>query len=386
MKLLRKAKKSAFKGKTVLLRIDLNVEPGAPLDSYRLEAVLPTIRFLRARGARVVMMSHRGNPEAKSMGQTANRKALSLRPFTALLLKKLREKVVFVDDADLKEAKRKITASKESFFLLENLRFWEGERKNSAQFSKRLAVLGDAYVNDAFAESHRKVASITGIPKYLPSYAGLRLEEEVKRLGGVMKKPLHPVTLVVGGAKIADKVGVIEYFWKRADAVLMGGGPANTFFAAEGVPMGDSLVDVSAFPFVKEYRDKGKIMLPVDSEVHAAKGSERILDIGEVTARWFGDIVEDSKTVIWNGPMGFFEKKGFEKGTIAVWKAILALAKKNPRARIVVGGGETIASLQLLKANNYKLKTSNLFLSTGGGAMLEFLSGEKLPGIEALKR
>lgn len=381
MKLLRKAGRSAFKGKTVLLRIDLNVEPGEPLDSYRLEAALPSIRFLLARGSKVVILSHRGRPKG-------GERRFSLAPFAPLLAKKLRIPIDFIHAARVGALNKAVSASRTRVALVENLRFFKGEEANDPGFAKALAALGDAYVNDAFAVSHRANASVAALARYLPSYAGLELEEEIVRLGEVMRRPARPFALIVGGAKIADKVGVIEYFWKRADFVLLGGGPANTFFAAEGVPMGGSLFDPSAFPFVAKYRDKGKIMLPVDSEIGGAKGDERILDIGEVTARWFGDLVKDSKAVVWNGPMGLFEKKGFEKGTVAIWRAVFALAKKDPRARIVVGGGETIASLQLLKTSARGGSASggkNLFLSTGGGAMLEFLSGKKLPGIVALE-
>ena len=398
MKFLSKTKKVALKGKTVIVRIDLNVEPGRKLDSYRLKAVIPTIHFLRTRGARVVLMSHRGYPNLKPKNRLKSlatdwnfdkkNKELSLKPFVKVLSRKLKESVFFVpyEKSWLIDKKRFLAKQRESVFLFENLRFYWGEKTNDMRFAEFLAGWGDIYVNDAFPESHRKVASIAGVPKYLPSYAGFVLEREIENLGRVMKNPRRPVTLIMGGAKIVDKIDVIEYLWKKTDAVLLGGGPANTFFAAEGLPMGDSLVDVSAFPFIREYRDKGKIMLPVDSERFVRADSERILDIGEVTMCWFADIIKNSETVIWNGPMGLFEKKGFEKGTIAIWKAIFALAKKNPKARIVVGGGETVASLRLLKTKNYKLKTKNLFISTGGGAMLDFLSGKKLPGIVALSK
>lgn len=391
MQLLRKLTKRALTGKIALVRIDLNVEPGGRLDSYRLEAVVPTIRSLRTNGARVVLMSHRGHPGSAKRTISNDKflisktdRELSLKPFVRVFSKKLGEDVEFIATPDLDEAKRKVATSKKNVVLLENLRFWKGEEKNDVKFAKQLAALGDLYVNDAFAVSHRANASVAAIARFLPSFAGLLLEREIEHLGGVMKKPAHPVTLIVGGAKIADKVGVIEYFWKKTDSVLLGGGPANTFFAVEGLPMGKSLVDVSAFPFVRKYKDKGKIMIPVDSEVFGRGASQRILDIGDLTARWYANVIKNSKTVIWNGPMGLFEKKGFERGTIAIWKAILALAKKDPKARIVVGGGETVASLQLLKTKNYKLKT-NIFLSTGGGAMLDFLSGKKLPGIVALE-
>lgn len=356
-----------FEEKICLLRVDLNVEPGAPLDSYRLEAVLPTIRLLLKSGIKVVVLSHRGRPHSID-------KKLSLKPFAPVLSKKIKKSVIFINNFNFGKIKKQIENSRQQVFLLENLRFLPGEEKNDAKLAKKLASLGDFYVNDAFAVSHRQDASVVAITKYLPSSAGLLLEREIEHLSRVMKNLRHPVALIIGGAKISDKIGVIKHFWNKADYLLLGGGPANTFFAAQGLPVGDSLVDRTSDVLNDVHNIKSKIVLPSDVKIK----NKQILDIGERTIGEYSKIIKKSRTVIWNGPMGLFEKRGFEKGTLGMWKAILA----NKRAQIVVGGGETLASLSLLKTH-YSLP-KNVFLSTGGGAMLAYLAGKKLPGIESL--
>ena len=358
-----------FRGKTCLLRIDLNAKPGREKKFLRVEAVIPTIKILLKNGVRVVILSHRGRPETVNRkSQIANRKNLSLRPFIPILGKKLNQKVGFLTNFNV--------PANGSVFLLENLRFWKEEEKNDADFARRLAKLGDFYVNDAFAVSHRKDASVVAITKYLPSYAGLRLEKEIKTLGGILKYTTRPFVVVIGGAKVGDKLGIISYLWKRADYFLLGSGPAATFFAAKGLPIGDSLLDKNSIPKIKKFLNSKKIILPLDVKIR----DKRILDIGDDTARKYCALIKKSRTVIWNGPVGSFEDKEFSEGTKAVWGAVFA----NHRAQIVVGGGETLASLSLIR-NSMSLIPKNVFLSTGGGAMLEYLSGKKLPGIEALK-
>ncbi len=359
-----------FAGKTCLLRIDLNVELGMPLDSYRLEAIIPTVQLLLKSNVRVVLMSHRGRPKGFD-------KELSLRPFTKIIAKKIGCPVAFLDDSDPGTAKKEIASSEAgNVFLLENLRFLSGEEKNDEELAKQLASLGDFYVNDAFAVSHRADASIAAITKFLPSYAGLLLEKEVKNLNKVMKGSGHPFTVIVGGAKVSDKLGVVRYFWKRADDFLIGGSPANTFLEAEGMDVGDSLVDTDAVPMILPYLNAKKIHLPEDVKYRSTK----ILDVGPKTVKAYAEMIKRSKTIVWNGPMGWFERKGFGNGTRGIWKAILG----NKKAHIVVGGGETVTSLRTLYPKRC-LPGSNIFLSTGGGAMLDYLSGKKLPGIEALK-
>ncbi len=377
-----------FSGKTCLLRIDLNVELGMPLDSYRLEAVLPTIRLLLKNDVRVVLMSHRGRPVLKLEGQMKGVKddwdfdrgnrELSLAPFTKLLAKKIIEPVCFIpyEKSFVLDKKKFLAEHRERVFLLENLRFYRGEETNDDRFGEFLSRWGDFYVNDAFAVSHRADASIAAITKFLPSYAGLLLEREVKNLNKVMKSSDHPFTVIVGGAKVSDKLGVVRYFWKRADDFLIGGSPANTFLEAEGMDVGDSLVDTDAVPMILPYLNAKKIHLPEDVKYRSTK----ILDVGPKTVKAYAEMIRRSKTIVWNGPMGWFERKGFGNGTRGIWKAILG----NTKAHIVVGGGETVTSLRTLYPKRC-LPGSNIFLSTGGGAMLDYLSGKKLPGIEALK-
>ncbi len=358
-----------FSGKTCLLRVDLNVEIGMPLDSYRLETVIPTVQLLLKNNVRVVLMSHRGRPKGID-------KELSLKPFAPIFTRKLRVPIRFVGTLDFKEAKKEIGTSKNEIFLLENLRFLPGEESNNAEFAEQLASLGDFFVNDAFAVSHRANASVAAIVKFLPSYAGLLLEKEVKNLDKAMKSDDHPFTIIVGGAKVSDKLGVVKRFWKKADDFLVGGSPASTFLEAEGMDVGDSLVDAATIPMIAPYLNAKKIHLPNDVKYQSTK----ILDIGPKTVKEYADVIKQSKVIIWNGPMGWFERKGFGNGTRGIWKAILA----NKKAHIIVGGGETVTSLKTLYPKPYAL-SSNVFLSTGGGAMLAYLSGEKLPGIEALR-
>ncbi|MEK7630220.1 MAG: phosphoglycerate kinase [Patescibacteria group bacterium] len=371
IKFLSKTNLKKYAGKTALLRIDLNIEPGGELDSYRLEAVIPTIKLLLKNKTKIILLSHRGRPGKYE-------KNYSLAPFGPIFAKKLKTAVDFVYAARTGALEKVVKNSDAKIVLVENLRFFQGEEANDPSFTRELAKLGDFFVNDAFAVSHRKNASVVAITKYLPSYGGLLLEKELKKLGAIINYSAKPFVIVLGGAKVSDKVGVLKYFWNKADKFIIAGGPANTFFLANGLPIGKSFYDKASLPFVKKFIGSPKIVLPSDIKVSAKK----ILDIGPQTINEWSKIIAKSKTIIWNGPIGLFEKKGFEKGTIATWKAIFA----NKKAIAVIGGGETLASLKLI-TNNSKLitKNKNLFLSTGGGAMLEFLSGKKLLGIEALR-
>ena len=367
MKFLSTQNIKNWKGKTCLLRIDLNVEPGGQLDSFRLDAVVPTIKLLVKSGVRVVLVSHRGRPKGVDH-------QLSLRPFAPLLSRKLKMKVEFIPHQKLEKTTRELSRSTAVVVLLENLRFLPGEETNSRQFAKQLSRLGNAYVNDAFAVSHRADASVDDITKFLPSYAGLVFEREVAHLGALAMRHPHPFTIIVGGAKISDKIGVLSNFKNSADTFLLAGGPGNTFFMAQGLPVGDSLVDKNSVAFARQNLKNPKVALPLDVKVH----NRKILDVGPRTLDIWRSVIKKSRTIIWNGPVGLFEKKGFEEGTKAIWRAIL----KNSGAQVVVGGGETTASLKLLNGVSVP---KNVFISTGGGAMLEFLSGKKLPGIVALR-
>jgi phosphoglycerate kinase len=367
MRVLSKLNLKKYRGKTCLLRIDLNIEPGSELDSFRVNAVVPTVKLLMKSGVKVVLLAHRGRPRG------AERK-LSLKEFVPVLAKKLKEDVHFIPHFRFVSIKKELGNWEEGVFLLENLRYLGGEEKNEKGFAKKLAGLGDFYVNDAFAVSHRANASVVAITKHIPSYAGLVLEREVKNLGAALSRRTHPFTFIVGGAKVSDKIAVLGALGTRADHILLGGGPANTFFVAQGLPVGNSLVDVDSVPFAKQNITNPKVVIPCDVKIH----ERRILDIGAHTIEEWRHIIKRSRTIIWAGPPGLFTEKGFAEGTKAVWRAVL----KNSSAFSVVGGGETTASLALLNGVSVP---KNVFISTGGGAMLEFLSGKKLPSIEALK-
>ncbi len=383
-------------GRVFLVRVDLNIEEGGENNAYRIHAVLPTILHLLRHKGKVVLLSHRGRPEPirgirnKELRIRNAAGQFSLKLFAGVLSKKLDQRVVFIPHFDFEKIEARIEVSNPgSIFLLENLRFLPGEEKNDSALGMRLAALGDVFVNDAFAVSHRANASVSAMTKYIPSYAGFLLEQEIQNLDHAARNYVRPFTIIFGGAKIPDKIKVIQHFRNKADYFLLGGGPANTFFAAQGLPIGDSLVDTKSIAFAKQYLKSRKIILPVDAE----RQGRKILDVGPKTVEQFSVIIKKSRTIIWNGPMGFFEKKGFEGGTKGVWKSVL----KNKKALIVVGGGELLVSFAKLVPREYKKTVAdvmknvgrktggNLFLSTGGGAMIEYLSGKKLPGIEVLK-
>ncbi|MBI5306691.1 phosphoglycerate kinase [Candidatus Wolfebacteria bacterium] len=394
MKFLTDLSKEKIFGRTCLLRVDLNIAEKEAKNSPRILGILPTIKFLIKNGAKVVILSHRGRPQKIS---SIKYQVLSytLKSFAKILSKALNQKIKFIDNFNFQKIKEEINKSKtENIYLLENLRFLSGEEKNDKKLAKQLANLGDFYVNDAFAASHRVNASVSAITKFLPSYAGFLMEKEIKNLSFVMDPPhkfmwgvknprrrrgslkaaKKPFVIILGGAKISDKIGLIENFQKKADYFLIGGGIAHNFLLAQGLPIGDSIFEEKTIGFAKKMLKNKKIILPVD---YAIK-NRKILDIGPNTMKLYSDIIRKAKTIIWNGPMGYFEDKRFAKGSEAIIKAIL----KN-KAFSVVGGGET-ATLFSLKPKTYNLKP-NIFVSTGGGAMLEYLAGKKLPGIKALK-
>lgn len=365
MKLLSKLKKLPWK--TCLLRVDFNINPRPlfvqdksqrdsvvrragvnPADgknAFRFTSSLPTIKLLLKKGARVVLMSHRGRPGQESVRQLADKnQELSLKPFADLLHKALKKKVNFLENIP-----ESIPEAGE-LFLLENLRFDEREEKNSVELAMELAKLGDFYVNDAFAVSHRANASVVELPKLLPAFAGLLLEKEIEHLNKVMKSPKKPLVLIFGGVKIEDKSPVINNLLSKASQVLLGSGALN---------------DRRALP------KSPKIVYPTDwlSEENKA------MDIGPLTVEEYSEVIKKAKTIIWNGPLGYFENVKYAGGSKAIAKLVA-----QSKAHTIVGGGETtelILSMKLEKKIN--------FLSTGGGAMLDFLAGKKLPGIEALR-
>ncbi len=370
MKYLSKTNPRQFKGKTVLLRVDLNIENTRDEASlFRLDAVIPTIEYLLKAGARVVLMSHRGRPQAAHRNKSF--RDFSLGAFALILAKRLCHDIEFIAAYRVGAIRKTLKKTNTRAILLENLRFFAGEEKNDPAFAKALATLGDYYVNDAFAVSHRRNASVVAITKFLPSFVGLQLEKEIFNLNKIKEIAKKPFTLIVGGAKTSDKVGVLEYFSKRADWILLGGGPANTFFKAAGLPIGNSVYDPKILTLALRMLRNENVVLPADSREKGGK----ILDIGPYTAEKFSKIIKSSKMVLWSGPLGEFEKKQFSKGSEKIARAIIS-----SKAISIVGGGETVTLLAKLKLLN-KIK----FVSTGGGAMLDYLAGKKLPGIEALK-
>lgn len=390
VKSLRSAK---VKDKRVLVRVDFNVplEKGRILDDTRIKRTLPTLQYLLKQKAKVILLSHLGRPDGKKA------KNLSLAPIAKYTSKLLKKPVVFVNDCVGPKAEKAVEKMKPGqIIMLENVRFHKEEEANSPSFSKNVAKLGDVFVNDSFGTAHRKHSTTYGIAKFLPSYAGLLLEEEVKVLSGLMKKVKHPLTIIVGGAKIDTKIGLIRNFLSKADYFLIGGGLANTFLASEGFDVGKSLYEPSKVELAQEIMLEAEVLkenfvLPADVVVadkidHKAKtldlpvedvmGNMRILDIGSKTIQKFVSIIEKSKTIIWNGPVGLFEYRPFAAGTFAIARG-LAHAKGT---KTIIGGGDTIDAINHLNIPEKKFT----HVSTGGGAMLEFLEGTMLPGVEVV--
>lgn len=348
---------------TALLRLDFNTE-----DDWRMRAVLPTLKLLLRVSSKIVIVSHHGRPNGVD-------KKLSLKRNAAMLAKLLKRKVVFIPHFRFAEIKDIVRSSpRGSIFLLENLRFLKGEEGNSPVLAKQLASLADFYVNDAFAVSHRANASVVAVTKLLPSYAGLELQNEIESLSKAMIRPRRPLVLILGGAKAADKLGVITYFKKKADWFLLGGGPANTILSLKGVDVKKSVKDSDPRDIKKmaELSRYKSVVIPQDFVWH--NGS--ILDLGPKTIKIFSTKIAQAGTILWSGPMGMIEKKAFTRGSVALVRAIA----KNHRAFSIAGGGETVMFLK-----QYKLDTKFSFISTGGGAMIDFLAGKKLPGIVALQ-
>jgi phosphoglycerate kinase len=387
---LRTAKKKDLKG-IALLRLDFNTKEG----DWRMAAVMPTVRLLAKIARAVLIVSHRGRPVfAKTMaGKPLGAgkiiggvphgfpAALSLKKDAAALSRLVGKSVTFINHFDFAKIHATIAKSpRGSIFLLENIRFAKEEEKNIVPFAKRLASLAESperrgyYVNDAFAVSHRAEASVTAITKFLPSFAGLELEQEIIHLSRVMKKPKQPLIAIFGGAKAEDKLGVLKSFEKKARFILLGGGCANTILALRGMDVKNSIrdTDPASLRMLRALAARHNVIAPMDSRW----GNGRILDIGPATAKDFSRIIAGAGTIVWSGPMGMTDDARYGKGTLAVARAIA----NNRKAFSVVGGGETVAFLK-----EHKLEKKMGFLSTGGGAMLDFLAGKKLPGIEALK-
>lgn len=377
------------KDKRVLVRVDYNVpiKEGKVGDDTRIRAAMPTLDYLLENGASLILCSHLGRPKGGPDPK------YSLKPVAEYLSAMMKKPVLFAEDCIGEQAESAAQALKPGeVLLLENTRFHPEEEKNEAGMAKKLAALADIYVNDAFGSAHRAHASTEGVAKYLPAVAGFLLEKEIRYLGQAVADPQKPFVAILGGAKISDKIGVIKNLLGKADSILIGGGMANTFFKAQGYPVGDSLVEDEALGTAREILAQAgsKFRLPVDIvladkfEADAAQKTMatgpvpdgwRILDIGPETVKHYSEVVKAAKTVVWNGPMGVFEFPAFAKGTFAIAKAAAESGGVT-----IVGGGESVAAVQ-----QSGLAGQITHISTGGGASLEMLEGLTLPGVAALQ-
>jgi 3-phosphoglycerate kinase len=382
-------------GKSVLVRVDFNVplEGGKVTDSTRIIAALPTINYLLNQSAKVILLSHLGRPDGKK------NLSFSLRPVAKELSRLIHRPVLFLDDCLGEDVKKTIDELEEgSVVMLENLRFYEEEKKNDVEFAKKLAAYGNAFVNDAFGTAHRAHASTAGIPAFLPiRVAGFLMQKELEFLGNRTANPERPFTVILGGAKVSDKIEVIRTLIDKCDRMIIGGSMAYTFLAAMGLEVGESKIERDRIPEAVEALQKGKkcgvkILLPVDHVITNKLNIEKRtiatkevsvgaipkgwygVDIGPETIALFESSIAESATILWNGPMGIFEIQACAEGTFAIAKSIGASS-----AVSIVGGGDSIKAL-----NESGCAGKISFISTGGGATLEFLEGKILPGVEAL--
>ncbi|NOT40960.1 MAG: phosphoglycerate kinase [Alphaproteobacteria bacterium] len=383
------------KGKRVLVRADLNVpmKDGAVTDTARIDQAATTIRDLASKGARVVVLSHFGRPDGKRV------ESMSLKAILPALSKAVGKAVAFANDCIGPDAETAVGVLKDGdVLLLENTRFHAEEEKNEARFVAALAKLGDAYVNDAFSAAHRAHATTEGLAHRLPAFAGRGMQAELEALGRVLEKPQHPVVAIVGGAKVSSKIAVLENLIAKVDALVIGGGMANTFLKAQGLPIGKSLHEPALLDKAREIMAKAKardcaIVLPSDGVVAkefkamaAAKtlpiaetpDDGMILDIGSDSIAAIAARLETAKTVVWNGPMGAFETPPFDNETNAVARHVAMLTKVGQMVS-VAGGGDTLAALAHAGAED-----DFTYCSTAGGAFLEWLEGKDLPGVKAL--
>lgn len=377
-----------LKEKRVLMRVDFNVpmQDGKVTDDKRIRASLPTIKYILDQGASLILMSHLGRPKSASDSE------FSLRPAAEVLSSLLERPVKMAPDTVGSEVETMVKDLQPGdVLMLENTRFHTGEEKNDLELAKQLSVLGEVYVNDAFGSAHRAHASTEGVARFLPAVSGFLMEQELEYLGRAVANPEHPYIAILGGAKISDKIDVVESLLSKADKLIIGGGMANTFLAAQGLNMQDSLVEASALDTAKSILDKAgdKLILPVDAVI-ADKFEEnansqvvdvdkiptgwRMLDVGPKTLERYKRSLEGAKLIVWNGPVGVFEMPRFAEGTFALAKM---LAESG--ATTVIGGGDSASAVK--KAGVAKQMTH---VSTGGGASLEFLEGKELPGVAAL--
>lgn len=383
------------RGKRVLVRVDFNVpvSDGVCADDTRIRAALPTINKLVEGGARVILMSHLGRPSGEGFEEK-----FTLRPAALRLAELLGKPVVFASDTIGEDAHAKVAALQDGQVLvLENLRFDKREKKNDPAFCEELATLGDAYVNDAFGTAHRAHASTAGVAALLPAYAGYLMQREVGTLSGMLDKPRRPFVAILGGSKVSDKIKVIDALLEKCDTLIIGGGMCFTFLLAQGKQVGTSLKEEDwverAAAMLKKAEERGvKLLLPVDVvcadkfaedartetvSVDAVPANMMGLDIGPETSKLYADAIAEGATVFWNGPMGVFEMDAFAAGT----KAVALAVAENQQADTIIGGGDSVAAV-----NKFDLADRMTFISTGGGASMELVQGEALPGVEALRR
>jgi phosphoglycerate kinase len=383
-------------GKRVLLRVDLNVpmEQGRVTDATRIERVVPTIREISRKGGRVILLAHFGRP--KGGPDEAN----SLRPVAAAVAEHLKQPVAFATDCVGAPAVSAIAAMKNGdVLLLDNTRFHKGEEKNDPAFVAELAKLGDLYVNDAFSAAHRAHASTEGVAHILPAYAGRTMQAELDALGKALDAPKRPVVAIVGGAKVSSKLDLLGNLVAKVNSLVIGGGMANTFLNAQGLEVGKSLCEKELAPTAREILDKAKaarcaVILPVDAivaeqfaanapaqtvGVDAIPAQGMMLDIGALSVDRIKAVINEAETVVWNGPLGAFEVAGFERGTVDLARYV---AERTRAGKLisVAGGGDTVAAL-----NAAGVADDFTYVSTAGGAFLEWMEGKALPGVEALR-
>lgn len=373
------------------MRADFNVPQDENLnitDDTRIRATLPTIKYILENGAKkIILMSHLGRPDGKVVAK------YSLKPVAERLGQLLGEPVRFLSDCVGESIKKEIAASKERVLLLENLRFHAEEESNDANFAKQLACLADVYINDAFGTAHRAHASTEGVAHHLKAAAGFLLEKEMQYLGNAVASPARPFMVILGGAKVSDKIGVIENLLPKCDAILIGGGMAYTFLKAQGKSIGNSKLEKDKLDLAASILEEAKklnkeILLPIDNVVVDNISADAKIDIvgedipegkigvdiGPRTIKFFQDKLKSAQTIVWNGPLGIFETDAFSKGTRDIANFIAGL-----KATTIIGGGDTAAAVA-----KFKLEDKMTHISTGGGASLEFLEGKVLPGIAAL--
>jgi len=390
----------AASGKRVLVRVDLNVpmENGRVTDGTRLDRILPTLRDIADKGGKVILLAHFGRPKGETFEERANASE-SLKPVADELAKRLGKPIAFAPNCIGEAAEKAVAAMQNGDVLcLENTRFHKAEEKNGEAFIAALAKLGDAYVNDAFSAAHRAHASTEGLARALPAYAGRTMEAELNALNAALGQPKRPVMAIVGGAKVSTKLDLLGNLVSKVDCLVIGGGMANTFLAARGVNVGKSLCEHDLAETAREIEKKAKaagceILLPTDgllskefkanpphraASVNEVAGDEMILDAGPASAKVIAEKLASMKTLVWNGPLGAFELAPFDTATVAVAKEAARLTKAGSLVS-VAGGGDTVAAL-----NHADVADDMSYISTAGGAFLEWMEGKELPGVKAL--